>query len=88
MCRLIVVCDQSVIVPLDLSVTAREALATNLRRLRTEKGMSQEALADLAGIHRNYLGGIERKERNVGLDNLERFARALDVTVSDLVALA
>ena len=88
MCRLIVVCDQSVIVPLDLSVTAREALATNLRRLRTEKGMSQEALADLAGIHRNYLGGIERKERNVGLDNLERIARALDVTVSDLVALA
>ena len=88
MCRLIVVCDQTVIVTLDLSVTAREALATNLRRLRTDKGMSQEALADLAGIHRNYLGGIERKERNVGLDNLERIARALNVSVSDLVALS
>lgn len=82
------VCNQSMIVTLEPSVTAREALATNLRRLRTEKGMSQEALADLAGIHRNYLGGIERKERNVGLDNLERIARALGVSVSDLVALS
>jgi len=68
------------------TVSAREALATNLRRLRAERGLSQEALADLAGIHRNYLGGIERRERNVGLDNLERLAQALSVSVSELVA--
>ncbi len=64
---------------------AREALATNLRKMRHERNLSQEALADLAGIHRNYLGGIERCERNVGLDNLAKLAIALGVTVAELV---
>lgn len=64
---------------------AREALAGNLRKMRSDRSMSQEALADLAGIHRNYLGGIERCERNVGLDNLYKLAVALDVPVSKLV---
>jgi len=85
-CRLIVVTGQSAAVTEVSTVSAREALATNLRRLRAERGLSQEALADLAGIHRNYLGGIERRERNVGLDNLERLAQALSVSVSELVA--
>jgi transcriptional regulator with XRE-family HTH domain len=61
-------------------------LAANLRRLRVERGLSQEALAELAEIHRNYLGGIERRERNVGLDNLERLARALGISLSELLA--
>jgi transcriptional regulator with XRE-family HTH domain len=64
---------------------AREALAANLRKMRQERNLSQEALASLAGIHRNYLGGIERCERNVGLDNLQKLADALSVTVAELV---
>lgn len=66
--------------------TTRATLAANMRRLRRERQLSQEALAELAGIHRNYLGGIERQERNVGLDNLDRIARALGVTPSELLS--
>ena len=80
------VSDQSVAVTNPATVSARETLATNLRRLRAERGLSQEGLADLAAIHRNYLGGIERRERNVGLDNLEKIAAALGVSVSELLA--
>ena len=64
---------------------ARKTLAANLRKMRSERNLSQEAVADLAGIHRNYLGGIERCERNVGLDNLQKLANALGVTVAELV---
>lgn len=56
-----------------------------MRALRKERRLSQETLADLAGIHRNYLGGIERGERNVGIDNLEKIAVALNVTASRLL---
>lgn len=63
----------------------RTILAANMRRMRQERQLSQEALADKAGIHRNYLGGIERQERNVGLDNLEKIAKALGISVSQLL---
>jgi len=61
------------------------ALAANLRKMRQERNLSQEALASLAGIHRNYLGGVERCERNIGLDNLQKLAEALGVTVAELI---
>jgi len=72
----------------DAAPSPREVLATNVRRLRKAKGLSQEALADLAGIHRNYLGGIERRERNVGLDNLGKLAKALGVPLDELLRAA
>ena len=47
--------------------------------------MSQEALADLAGLHRTYVGSIERGERNVSLDNIHRLATSLHITVARLL---
>lgn len=64
---------------------ARATLARNLRRLRAEKGISQEELADLAGLHRTYVGAIERCERNVSIDNIEKLANALGITLSRLL---
>ncbi|KQY88248.1 helix-turn-helix transcriptional regulator [Pelomonas sp. Root1444] len=66
--------------------SARERLAHHLRSLRAAHGMSQEALADLADLHRTYVGSIERCERNVSLDNVERLAAALGVDICQLLA--
>lgn len=60
-------------------------LAQNIKRLRLERGLSQEALADAAELHRNYLGGIERGERNVAIDNIGKIAAALGVSAAELV---
>lgn len=62
----------------------RAAFARRVRELRLSKGFSQEALADRASIHRTYLSSLERGARNVGLDNIAKLARALDVSISDL----
>lgn len=66
--------------------SVRDVLAANLRRIRKTKGWSQETLADLAGLHRTFVGSVERAERNVSIDNVERLANALGVTVADLLA--
>jgi transcriptional regulator with XRE-family HTH domain len=66
--------------------TARTRLARNIRAMRKERGISQEELADLAGLHRTYVGSIERGERNVSIDNIERLAGALEQDVMDLLA--
>jgi transcriptional regulator with XRE-family HTH domain len=58
----------------------------NVRALREKKGVSQEALAELADLHRTYVGGIERGERNVSLLNIAYLARALDVPPAELMS--
>lgn len=59
--------------------------ATNLRKVRKELGYSQEELADLAGLHRTYVGSVERGERNISIDNMECLANALNRPLIDLM---
>ena len=59
---------------------------STLRRLRDERGYSQEELAERAGLHRNYVGGVERGERNVALENIVKLAKALSVPLKELFA--
>lgn len=60
-------------------------LGENLRRYREARGLSQEALADVLGVHRTYLGGVERGERNLTLRSVERIAYSLKVKRTDLL---
>lgn len=60
-------------------------LAKNVRELRDRKGISQERLGEIAGLHRTYIGMIERAEKNITLVNLDKIARALGVKPSSLI---
>ncbi|MBA3532041.1 MAG: helix-turn-helix transcriptional regulator [Ardenticatenales bacterium] len=64
-------------------MNATEIFAINMKKLRLIRGLSQEALADKAGLHRTYIGAVERCERNITLINAERIAIALDVNLYD-----
>lgn len=63
----------------------RARLGAVIRRHREAAGLSQDALADRASLHRTFIGTVERSESNLSLDTLERLARALEVSVGDLV---
>jgi transcriptional regulator with XRE-family HTH domain len=64
--------------------SAKTIFGTALRSLREERGYSQEHLAERAGVHRNYVGGVERGERNVALENIVKLAQALSIRTKDL----
>jgi len=57
----------------------QRAVGQSLRRYREERGLSQEAFADLLGVHRTYMGAVERGERNLTLQTLERIASRINV---------
>jgi transcriptional regulator with XRE-family HTH domain len=63
----------------------QKTLGRNLREYRKERGLSQEAFADVLGVHRTYVGGLERGERNVSLKALERYAERLGVDPMSLL---
>lgn len=64
----------------------RQAFGERVRHLRGQAGLSQERLAEQAGLHRTYVGSVERGERNVSLDNICALADALHVPVAELFA--
>ena len=59
----------------------QKTFGARVRDLRKEKDISQEALADLAGLDRSYIGGVERGERNISVGNIEKIAIALNVEI-------
>ena len=63
----------------------KSQVGVKLRKLREELDWSQEDLGFEAGLHRNYIGGIERGERNVGVENIAKLAKALGVRPRDLL---
>lgn len=66
--------------------SSRSIFAARIRSVRTERGFSQEHLADLAGLHRTYISSVERSERNISIDNMEKIARALGTSLAALLA--
>jgi transcriptional regulator with XRE-family HTH domain len=60
-------------------------LGSNIKKIRQELGLSQEELADLTKLHRTYIGGVERGERNIGIINLAKIANSLGVPLTKLL---
>jgi transcriptional regulator with XRE-family HTH domain len=56
----------------------QKTVGRNLRRYREERGLSQERFAEVVGVHRTYMGGLERGERNLTLRSVEKIAATLD----------
>ena len=63
----------------------REILARNLRRLRGERGLSQEALAHKTGLSQTYLSQVEGGKRNISIDNISALAKAFSISISELL---
>ena len=68
--------------------SAQAALGLAVREARTERGISQEELAHRAGVHRTYVGGIERGERNPTVTSIFKLADALELRASELISRA
>ena len=65
----------------------QKTVGRSLRAYRMERGLSQEAFAEVLGVHRTYMGGVERGERNLTLKSVERMAEKLEMEVLELMKL-
>lgn len=68
-----------------MSADPRIVFGRRVKEVRLQRGLSQEKLAELAGLHRNYVGVIERGQQNISLLNIVKLARGLNVSPSKLV---
>lgn len=66
----------------------QRTVGRNLRQYRLDRGLSQEAFADLVGVHRTYMGGVERGERNLTLRSVERIAAVIEMDPLELLTEA
>lgn len=64
----------------------RKKFGSRIRKLRKDRGYSQEDFAHECELHRTYMGGVERGERNISLENIYKIAKALDIQLSELFA--
>jgi transcriptional regulator with XRE-family HTH domain len=64
---------------------ARKQIGNKIRKIRKEQGLSQEELGFQSGLHRTYIGSIERAEQNISIDNIYKIAKALKVNPKDLL---
>jgi transcriptional regulator with XRE-family HTH domain len=62
----------------------KKIFGKTIRLIRESRNMTQEKLADLCGLHRTYIGSVERGERNVSLENIQKIANALQIKIVDL----
>ena len=69
---------------IDLYYKNKPRIFATVPKYRKELGLSQERLAELAGVHRTYIGMVERAEKNITLCNIEKIAKALNVEIKDL----
>ena len=71
-----------------VTLQLRFTVGRQVRLMRQRRGWSQEVLAELADLHRSYVGAVERGEHNIGIDNVERLALALEITICRLTGCA
>lgn len=67
------------------TVNLREILSLNIKAYRADKGLSQEEFAAHCGLHRTYIGSVERQERNVTLETLNQLSAAMGISAADLL---